>query len=282
MNRTAIIAWDDLKDRQPAYALVGGVDLVVVRYGDEVSVLYGRCLHRGALLSDGFVDGDNLMCGVHMWDYRYDTGVSEYNNKEALEKFTAWVEDGQVLVDADEIAAWEAKHPQPYQRELYQGLYADHSHDHTEEPDTGAIHQLAADGLEKVGHHGPVAAMGVPAPELPVWNDIQFITAQLATLPRLEHEEVGTSLIIGPRADKPLVLDIPLFVSDMSYGALSEEAKVSLARGAQYAGTGICSGEGGMLPEEQAECERYFYELASGRFGFSMDLLERVQAFHFK
>jgi glutamate synthase domain-containing protein 2 len=68
----------------------------------------------------------------------------------------------------------------------------------------------------------------------------------------------------------------------MSFGALSEEAKIALARGAQQAGTGICSGEGGMLPEEQAENSRYFYELASAMFGYREALLERVQAFHFK
>jgi O-6-methylguanine DNA methyltransferase len=55
-----------------------------------------------------------------------------------------------------------------------------------------------------------------------------------------------------------------------------------MALGAERAGTGICSGEGGMLPEEQEACSRYFYELASGRFGFSWDKLEKVQAFHFK
>ncbi|MCK5331752.1 MAG: FMN-binding glutamate synthase family protein, partial [Candidatus Marinimicrobia bacterium] len=70
--------------------------------------------------------------------------------------------------------------------------------------------------------------------------------------------------------------------SDMSFGALSEEAKVALARGAELAGTGIASGEGGMLPEEQAENSRYLYELASARFGFSMDKLAKVQAMHFK
>ncbi len=75
---------------------------------------------------------------------------------------------------------------------------------------------------------------------------------------------------------------MPLLVSDMSFGALSEEAKIALARGAERAGTGICSGEGGMLPEEQAENSRYFYELASARFGFEESLLEKVQAFHFK
>ncbi|HRE90380.1 MAG TPA: FMN-binding glutamate synthase family protein, partial [Myxococcota bacterium] len=98
----------------------------------------------------------------------------------------------------------------------------------------------------------------------------------------MEDHEVGSSLVIGPRADKPLRLEIPLFVSDMSFGSLSEEAKVSLARGAELAGTGICSGEGGMLPEEQQANSRYFYELASAKFGFDESLLSRVQAFHFK
>ena len=88
--------------------------------------------------------------------------------------------------------------------------------------------------------------------------------------------------MIGPNAAKPLTLDIPIFVSDMSFGALSEEAKTALARGAEQAGTGICSGEGGMLPEEHAENSRYFYELASGRFGWSLDKVRDVQAFHFK
>jgi glutamate synthase domain-containing protein 2 len=72
-----------------------------------------------------------------------------------------------------------------------------------------------------------------------------------------------------------LHLKIPLFVSDMSFGALSEPAKIALARGAELAGTGICSGEGGMLPEEQEACSRYFYELASGRFGFDWEKLEQ-------
>ena len=151
-----------------------------------------------------------------------------------------------------------------------------------EEPTVELIHALARDGLEKTGHHGPLAAMGVPRNELPHWDDIQILTAQLASKPLMEDAKVGTELIIGRNAQRPLRLEIPIFVSDMSFGALSEEAKIAMARGAERAGTGICSGEGGMLPEEQAENSRYFYELASAKFGFSEDLLSNVQAFHFK
>lgn len=151
-----------------------------------------------------------------------------------------------------------------------------------EEPTVARIHELARHGLSKLGHHGEMGAMGVPRKDLPHWDDIQILPAQMARKPLLDDVAVDTSVVIGPRADKPLRLRIPLFVSDMSYGALSEEAKTALARGAEMAGTGICSGEGGMLPEEQAENSRYFYELASAKFGWRPDLVEKVQAFHFK
>jgi glutamate synthase domain-containing protein 2 len=151
-----------------------------------------------------------------------------------------------------------------------------------EEPTVRRIHDLAEHGLERTGHHGEVVAMGVPRTTLPQWDDIQVLPGQLAVKPLLDDAEVGTELVIGPRANKPLRFEIPIFVSDMSFGALSEEAKIALAKGAELAGTGICSGEGGMLPEEQAANSRYFYELASARFGYDEALLEKVQAFHFK
>jgi len=151
-----------------------------------------------------------------------------------------------------------------------------------EEPHVELIHELAANGLETLGHHGLMAAMGVPRERLPKWDDIQIMVAQLARKPLLEQAEVGTELVIGPRAAKPLRLEMPLFVSDMSFGALSEEAKIALAKGAEQAGTGICSGEGGMLPEEQAANSRYLYELASAKFGYEERLLSSIQAFHFK
>lgn len=151
-----------------------------------------------------------------------------------------------------------------------------------EEPTVARIHELARNGLSKLGHHGEMGAMGVPRNELPHWDDIQILAAQMARKPLLDNVDVATDVTIGPRADKPLDLDIPLFVSDMSFGALSLEAKTALARGAELAGTGICSGEGGMLAEEHAENSRYFYELASAKFGWDLSKVENVQAFHFK
>lgn len=271
-NKIFVADFEKLEEKNPTYALAGKTDLVVIKYEGNVSVLYGRCLHRGALMADGFVDGQNLICGVHNWDYRIDAGISEYNNEERLHKFTSVVQDGKVYIDGDEIKKFEKEFPPAINRDEYLGLY-EITHPAPEEDKSDEIQQLAKYGLTKTGHHGPVAAMGVGRNLLPGWDDIQILPAQLAKLPHLEDIEVGTNVVIGKSAQKPLELKIPLLVSDMSFGALSEEAKVSLAKGAELAGTGICSGEGGMLPEEQAENSRYFYELASAKFGFKMELL---------
>jgi len=283
MNRTAVAAWSDLEPLKPAYALVAGVDLVIIRWEQEqqASVLYGRCAHRGALMADGRIEGENIVCGLHDWDYCYKTGISSYNPTERLHRFDSWVEDGAVWVDEDEIRTWAKQNPQPYERDAYQGLYKDF-HGGPEEPYVGYIQHLAEYGLSRVGHHGRVSAMGVPRDELPRWEQIQILTAQLYRLPLLDDEYVGTEVVIGPNANRPLSLERPLFVSDMSFGALSAEAKIALAMGAEMAGTAICSGEGGMLPEEQGANSRYLYELASARFGYSMDKIEKCQAFHFK
>ena len=270
MTQLKLIELDHLSDRTPVHQLVKGLDLVLIRYDDQVSVLYGRCLHRGALLGDGHVEGQNLICGLHGWDYRLDTGVSEYNNSEALHKFESSVQDGWVYVNEVEISEYLEQHPQPFHRDQYQGQYAD-THPEDTEPFTSFIQSLAKDGLRKYGHHGPSESMGVDRNELPKWSSIQFLPAQLARRPLLDHDAVQTEVIIGPRARKPLRLSMPLFVSDMSFGALSREAKIALAMGAEMAGTGICSGEGGMLPEEQQNNSRYFYELASARFGFAWE-----------
>lgn len=282
-NWVTVARWSDVRDRVPFGVTVEGLDLVVIRRGDTHSVLYGRCLHRGALLADGTIRGDDLICGLHGWDYRIETGVSAYNNAEQLEKFASRIDPdtGEVQVDRDAVIRFLLHHPQPYDPDVYQGLYSD-PHMVPEEPFVMYIHELAAHGLDKTGHHGPVAAMGVPRDDLPKWDGIQFVTAQLARRPLLDDEPVATDVCVGPNAAQPLWLDIPIFVSDMSFGALSMEAKVALARGAELAGTGICSGEGGMLPGEQAANSRYFYELASARFGWSFDHLAKVQAFHFK
>jgi nitrite reductase/ring-hydroxylating ferredoxin subunit len=209
---TAVATWSELPDREPTGARVADVDLVIVRDDDEVSVLYGRCQHRGVLLADGHIEGQNLICGVHGWDYRYDTGISEYDNSEQLEKFSAWIDEAEdaVYVDAAEIREWNEENPNEYDEydvddhgvddhepdadahdaeESFPDFYGD---PHPEkEPHTKYIQHLAQNGLDEWGHHGKVSAMGVPQTELPSWSDIQIQTAQLATIPARSTGALG-------------------------------------------------------------------------------------------
>ena len=70
-----------------------------------------------------------------------------------------------------------------------------------EEPTVVYIHDLAENGLSKVGHHGPMGSMGVPRNELPQWDDIQLLVAQFASKPLMETDPVATELVIGPNAN---------------------------------------------------------------------------------
>jgi len=79
-----IAEWSEVPDRKPIGALVGNIDLVIVRWDDNHSVMYGRCLHRGAMLADGHISGNDLICSLHGWDYVYMTGVSSYTNQQVL------------------------------------------------------------------------------------------------------------------------------------------------------------------------------------------------------
>jgi nitrite reductase/ring-hydroxylating ferredoxin subunit len=212
MKKIKLISFAEIEDRKPLHAQVNGLDLVAVNYDENVSVLYGRCLHRGALMVDGHLEGDNLICGVHGWDYCIDTGVSEYNNAEVLNKFTAVIEDGTIWIDENEVNAFLKEHPQPINRDQYLGQFAD-THPEPTEPFTGVIQELAKNGLKNYGHHGPSESICVDRNTLPKWEDIQFLPAPLASRPLLDEEPVAPKVIIGPMAKKPLHLYVTLFIT---------------------------------------------------------------------
>ena len=87
----------------------------------------------------------------------------------------------------------------------------------------------------------------------PDWDSIVFKGAQLDRFPLNQDDPVVTRTMIGRPASSPLSIDLPVYVSHMSFGALSKEAKIALARGSRMVMTAIGSGEGGFLEEERQE-----------------------------
>ena len=126
-----------------------------------------------------------------------------------------------------------------------------------------------------------IEAMGTQLP-MPSWEDILILGAQLNPPPLMEHDEVDTETIIGKHAKKPMVLKNPVYISHMSFGALSKETKVALAKGSAMAGSAMCSGEGGILPEEMAAADKYIFEYVPNKYSVTPENLQNADAIEIK
>jgi len=114
------------------------------------------------------------------------------------------------------------------------------------------------------------------------WDDLLIRGAQLARLPLNDSEAVSTETIIGPKAKQPLVIQTPIYVSHMSFGALSKEAKIALAKGSALAKTAMCSGEGGILPESLESSYKYIFEYVPNQYSVTEENLRKVDAIEIK
>ena len=114
------------------------------------------------------------------------------------------------------------------------------------------------------------------------WDDILIQGAQLARIPLNHDDAVDTSTVIGPGAKQPLVIATPIYISHMSFGALSREAKMALARGSKAMETAIGSGEGGILPESRHDAHKYIFEYVPNRYSVTEENLQQADAIELK
>lgn len=143
------------------------------------------------------------------------------------------------------------------------------------EPHMATIHSMAATG-ESV-----VEAMGTRK-NTTSWDDLLIKGAQLARFPKNEDDPVRTETVIGPGAEHPLVINTPVFISHMSFGALSREIKIALAKGSAAVGTAICSGEGGILEDELQAAYKFIFEYVPNQYSLTEENLRRVDAIEIK
>ncbi len=116
------------------------------------------------------------------------------------------------------------------------------------------------------------------------FDDLVFINAQISRPPiDYYREPCDTTVELGGRyAEKPLKLSAPIIIGAMSFGAISKEAKIAIARAASKLGIAVNTGEGGMLPEERAEAKMLIAQYASGRFGVTARYLRSADAVEIK
>ncbi|MDN5937188.1 MAG: FMN-binding glutamate synthase family protein [Salinisphaera sp.] len=117
---------------------------------------------------------------------------------------------------------------------------------------------------------------------MPTFDDLTFVPATMTRLP-LEgyRESCDTKTVLGAGrglAEKPVELNIPVYIASMSFGALSASAKASLGYGASKVGTMTCTGEGGMLEEERQASKTLLYQLSPARYRIDLDHIRRADA----
>lgn len=137
------------------------------------------------------------------------------------------------------------------------------------------IHEMAVTGKSISG------AMSTKMP-MPNWDDILLLGAQLNPPPLNDNDSVDTVTVIGKHAKKPMVLDSPIYISHMSFGALSKEVKIALAKGSAMAKTAMCSGEGGILPEEKQAAYKYIFEYIPNKYSVTDENLQSSDAIEIK
>jgi len=112
------------------------------------------------------------------------------------------------------------------------------------------------------------------------FDDLTFLPCSLTRIP-LEgyREKCSTKTVLGKRfAKKPIELDIPVMITGMSWGALSYNAKVALAKGAASAGSSNTTGDGGMLQAERENSRTLIYEVLPSRYGINIHHMRQADA----
>ncbi len=135
------------------------------------------------------------------------------------------------------------------------------------------IHGMAEEGRYEIRGWGAKRA-------LPTFDDLVFVTASASRYPIEGYRETcSTRTVLGSRyASQPLVLDIPITIAGMSFGALSGHAKEALGRAATAVGTSTTTGDGGMTPEEREASKSLVYQCLPSRYGFNPRDVHRADA----
>ncbi|MDN5347973.1 MAG: hypothetical protein PWP65_1537 [Clostridia bacterium] len=111
----------------------------------------------------------------------------------------------------------------------------------------------------------------------PNTDGLVFNIAQLSRLPTEKNIPIDTMVTLGPKAARPVTISMPLIISGMAYGlALSEKAKVALAKGATLAGTATNTGEGPLLLSERRAAKYLILQYDRGGWNHKPEIIKQA------
>ncbi len=214
-------------------------------------------------------------CKVCGYVYKGETPPEECPVcKEPASSFEK-ISDIEEIDKIKEINKKEQGNIHVYQNENDLSYPKEYARDDKSERYMDEIHKMAVTGKQIIGSMG--TRMFIPN-----WDDILILGNQLNPPPLDEFAEVDTTTIIGKNAKKPMILENPVYVSHMSFGALSKETKIALAKGSALAKTAMCSGEGGILTEEMNASYKYIFEYVPNLYSVTKENLQNSDAIEIK
>ena len=85
-NWVTVMRVDELPADRPVTVRVNERDIALARCEHDglPHALDNRCAHRGGQLGDGTIEGDDIICPLHGYDYDLHTGISRYAPMERV------------------------------------------------------------------------------------------------------------------------------------------------------------------------------------------------------
>lgn len=251
------------------------IEFVIVNRDSKYFALYNKCPHMGGSLGDGYMDGEGyLTCPLHSWQFDPESGKGPAGYEDSVPTFELDVKDNEIYINEDQLL----------QLAKNRDLLVRFDHDtkerfeRTHDDVVPEMDGIAARAKWKIKEVLPMGTLK----EYPKFDNILFKAAQLHHFPLLEEDEVNLKTVIGKTAKQPLEISLPVYISHMSFGALSEEAKTALAIGSKKVDTATCSGEGGRNQREFENAGKYIYEVSTPKFTRNEEWIKTASAVEIK
>lgn len=251
------------------------IEFVVVNQNKKFNAVYNKCPHMGGSLGDGSVDDSGyLTCPLHNWQFDLSTGKGPEGYEDSVPTFELDIRENSIFINQNQLL--ELGKNKDYLVRF--GHNTKQRFERTHDKTIPEMDHIAAKAKWKVKEIEPMGTLK----HVPAFDDILFKAAQLYRTPLLEEEKVNLKTVIGKTAKIPLEISMPVYVSHMSFGALSEEAKTALAIGSKKLDTATCSGEGGRNQREYENAGKYIYEISTPKFTRNEEWIKSADAVEIK
>ncbi|MFQ5439910.1 MAG: glutamate synthase-related protein [Nitrosopumilaceae archaeon] len=254
---------------------LNNIEFVLVNQNQKFFAIYNKCPHMGGSLGDGSIDESGyLTCPLHNWQFDLETGKGPEGYEDWVPTFKIEIKGNDILIDQNQLL-------QLAKNKDYLVRYAHNTKqrfERTHDKTLPEMDHIAAKAKWRVKEIEPMGTTKY----VPGFDEILFKAAQLHSTPLLEDEELNLKTIIGKTAKKPLEISMPVYVSHMSFGALSEEAKTALAIGSKKMEIATCSGEGGRNQREFDNAGKYIYEVSTPKFSRNEEWIKSANAVEIK